>query len=141
MAKEFDKPITVHSRGAWEDCFDLTVEMGVKNVIFHWFSGPIKLVKKIVDHSFYVSATPAIEYSKDHRAAVLNTPLDNLLIETDSPVKYGELISEPKDVIIPLREVSKLKEVKIEEVAEKTTQNFSSIYKNALSYCNPDPIL
>lgn len=129
IAKQFDKPITVHSRGAWEDCFDILLELEAKNVVFHWFSGPIELAEKIVDQGFYISATPALEYSKDHRAAILNAPLDRILIETDSPVKYGDLTSEPKDVTVPLKEVSKLKNVKMEEVAEKTTQNFLSIYK------------
>jgi TatD DNase family protein len=119
----------VHSRGAWEDCFDILLELEAKNVVFHWFSGPIELAEKIVDQGFYVSATPALEYSKDHRAAILNVPLDRILIETDSPVKYGDLTSEPKDVTVPLKEVSKLKNVKMEEVAERTTQNFLSIYK------------
>jgi len=129
LAKEFDKPISVHSRGAWEDCFDIVVEQNVKKVIFHWFSGPLEIVKKIIDHGYYVSTTPALEYSKEHRSAILNTPLEHLLIETDSPVKYGDLKSEPKDVIISLREVSKLKNIGIDIVAEKTTRNFFSIYK------------
>lgn len=132
VAKEFDKPITVHSRGAWEDCFDMVVELGAKKVIFHWFSGPTELLKKIVDQGFYISATPAIEYSRDHRTAVLNVPLENLLLETDSPVKYGDMSSEPKDVLIPLKEVSKLKGLAMEDVAEKTTESFSRIYQSYL---------
>jgi TatD DNase family protein len=132
VAKESDKPITVHSRGAWADCFDMVVELGAKKVIFHWFSGPTELLKKIVDQGFYISATPAIEYSKDHRTAVLNVPLENLLLETDSPVKYGDISSEPKDVLIPLKEVCKLKGLAMEDVAEKTTENFSRIYQSYL---------
>ena len=129
LAKEFGKPISVHTRGAWEDCFNMIVEQRVKKVIFHWFSGPVELVKKIIDCDFYISTTPALKYSKEHRSAILNTPLENLLLETDSPVKYGDLKSEPKDVLIPLREVSKLKNVKIEEVAKKTTNNFLNIFE------------
>lgn len=129
LAKEFDKPISVHSRGAWEDCFNIIVEQKIKKAIFHWFSGPVKLVKKITAHNFYISTTPALKYSKEHRSAILNTPLENLLLETDSPVKYGDLKSEPKDVLIPLKEVSKFKNVKIHEVAEKTTRNFLSIFE------------
>jgi TatD DNase family protein len=132
IAKEFDKPLTVHSRGAWEDCFNMVVELGAKKVVFHWFSGPVELAKKIVDQGFYISATPALEYSKDLRAVVLNTPLDHLLLETDSPVKYGETTSEPKDVMTTLREMSKLKGVTMEETAQKTTQNFSNIYQSCL---------
>ncbi len=128
MATKYGKPISIHSRGAWEDCFDIVVEDEPKVAVFHWFSGSEDLVKKIVDHGFYVSATPAVQYSKEHRAAILNSSLDHLLLETDSPVKYGEMISEPKDVMVSLREIAKLKKVSMEIVAEKTTGNFSRIF-------------
>jgi len=129
MAKEFDKPITIHGRGAWEECFDLAVSVGVKKAVFHWYTGSIELLKRIIDEGYYVSATPALAYSKDHRTAILEASLENLLIETDAPVKYGLKASEPKDVLITLTEVSKLKGVETRQVAEKTFTNFLKLYQ------------
>jgi len=132
LARQFDKPVTIHSRGAWDDCYDMVLASGVNEVIFHWFSGPIPLLRKIVDQGFFVSATPAITYSKDHRAAILETPLENLLLETDSPVQYGDLSSEPKDVLLTLNGVAELKGVAPDKIAEITTENFLSLYNVTL---------
>ncbi|MEM3080016.1 MAG: TatD family hydrolase, partial [Thermoproteota archaeon] len=57
--------------------------------------------------------------------------LENLLIETDAPVKYGLEASEPKDVLKTLVEVSKLKGVEMEQVADKTLTNFSRLYQSS----------
>ena len=130
LAKQFDKPVTVHSRGAWEDCFDLIVNSGAKRAIFHWFSGPVSLLKRIVDRGFFVSATPAVAHSRDHRAAILEAPLESLVLETDSPVKYGEMVSEPKDVTMTLSEVSRLKHIAEDKVAEVTTSNFLLLFNH-----------
>lgn len=129
IAGEFNKPVTVHGRGAWEDCFNLAVSVGVKKAVFHWYTGPVKLLKQIFDEGYYVSATPALAYSKDHRAAISEASLENLLVETDAPVKYGLEASEPKDVTKTLLEVSRLKNVEIQQVAEKTYMNFSTLYQ------------
>jgi len=128
LARQFNKPVTVHSRGAWQDCFDIGVSSGARKVIFHWYSGPMPLLKRIIHQGFYVSAGPAVRYSKDHRAAILETPLESLLLETDCPVKYMGIPSEPKDVVSTLSEVSKLKGVKERSVADATTRNFLGLY-------------
>lgn len=131
MAKEYDKPITIHGRGAWEECYSLAVSIGVRKAIFHWYTGSIALLKHVLDEGYYVSATPALAYSKDHRAAIQEASLENLLIETDAPVKYGLEASEPKDVLKTLVEVSKLKGVEMEQVADKTFTNFSRLYQSS----------
>ncbi len=128
LARQNDKPVTIHSRGAWEDCITSVVNYHVKKAVFHWFSGPIESLKTIIDQGFYVSATPAVGYSKDHRAAILATPLENLLLETDSPVKYGSLQSEPRHVTVTLEEVSKLKGMTPTRISVATTENFLNLY-------------
>ena len=52
-------------------------------------------------------------------------PLDNLVLETDSPALSftpGEL-NEPKNLIISAKVVSEVKKLPLEEVISKTTQN------------------
>jgi len=128
LARQNDKPVTIHSRGAWEDCFNLVVDSRVKRAIFHWFSGPVELLRRIIECGFYVSATPAVGYSREHRAAILETPLENLLLETDSPVKYGSLESEPRHVIVTLEEVSKLKGMDPHKISAAATENSLALY-------------
>jgi len=129
IAARYDKPVSVHSRGAWNECLDMVRRSGLRKVVFHWFSGPRKVLKEILDLGYYVSATPAVEYSKAHREIIARTPMDNLLLETDSPVKYGGFTAEPADVVRTLRAVAKLKGLSEGEVAEATTENAIELFR------------
>ena len=127
LAKKNGKPVSVHSRGAWQDCVGISREIGIKKAVFHWFSGPTSTLEEILENGYYVSATPAVAYSPEHRNIVMNTPLDNLLLETDSPVAYRGQISEPSHVLKTLAAVAELKG-KEEVIAEKTTSNSKHLF-------------
>jgi len=129
IAKENGKPVSIHSRGAWIDCVDITIEMEVKKAVFHWFTGPEEALRKLLDHGYYISATPAANYSREHRAAIRNTPLENLLLETDSPVMYRGETAEPAHVLKSLSAVAELKGESKEKIAEKTTENARRIFR------------
>jgi TatD DNase family protein len=128
IADQHGKPVSTHSRGSYEDVFRMVVESGVANSVFHWYSGPLDIVDEIVRRGFFVSATPAAAYSEKHRAVIEKIPLDNLLIETDCPVQYGDRISEPADVKVTLEEVARLKGEPADIVARATTQNASRLF-------------
>jgi len=123
-----NKAVCVHARGAWEDAYDLVKESRVKKAVFHWYSGPLEVLQRILDSGYFVSATPAAEYSKHHREALQHTPLENILLETDSPVKYKGVDSEPSHVYKTLKYVAEIKGVSEEILAEKTTENAIELF-------------
>lgn len=129
MARRSDKPVSIHSRGAWEDCVNIVIEAGVKRAVFHWFSGPNGALKRLLDYGYCVSATPAAAYSKEHRRVIMKTPLENIILETDSPVVYAGEISEPAHIVKALNAVAELKGVSAEIVAEATTENAKRIFR------------
>ncbi len=129
IAKKHGKPASIHSRGAWTDCVNITIETNIKKVVFHWFTGALSDLKRILEYGYYVSATPALAYSKEHRAVIENTPLDQILLETDSPVTYRGEPSEPRFVLKALAALVELKKEKWETVAEKTTTNAKAFFK------------
>jgi TatD DNase family protein len=94
LAKEFDLPIVVHCRGAWRECLDMIVASGVKKAVFHWYSGPMDVLKDILDAGFLISGSVALEYSAESRKAMEYAPLERILVETDTPVRGWT----PKDV-------------------------------------------
>ena len=128
MARAQRKPVLVHARGAWADAFDLVKRSGVEKVVFHWFSGPQEVLEGIVASGYFVSATPAVEYSPGHRSAVQYAPLPQLLLETDSPVRYRGRDSEPADVVRVLGEVARLKGIDEAELAAITTANALALF-------------
>ncbi len=132
LAKKLDKPVIVHSRAAWSDCFKMVKEYNLIEVLFHWYTGPPDILEDILSKGYYISISPSIEYSKEAQEVVLKTPNDKILLETDSPVRYrprsGSYISEPKDVIRTLEKLSELKNVNKEELAEITYASSCSFF-------------
>jgi len=128
IAADCDKPISTHSRGSYEDVFQFVKQLGIKRAVFHWYSGPVELVEQIIDSGYCISATPAVEYSQKHREVIERVPLENLLLETDCPVKYKEIASEPASVLVSLDEVAKLKGVEQAAVALATSTNALRVF-------------
>lgn len=127
LAKRFEKPVIVHSRWAWRETFELVRASGVK-AVFHWYSGPLDILRQMLDFGCYVSATPAVEYSEPHRLAMRESPLDRLLLESDSPVAFRGVKSRPSDVVKVARAVAQLIGASEVKVAEKTTENATRLF-------------
>jgi TatD DNase family protein len=127
LAREFDKPIVIHSRGAWQDCLNMARESAVKRVLFHWYSGPVDILDQILDAGFYVSTGPSVAYSPESRNAMAHAPLERVLIETDSPVNYKDgdasFMAEPKDVIRAWKALARLKNLDEQETLAVVNTN------------------
>jgi TatD DNase family protein len=128
VAVEYGKPVSVHSRGAWRDCLNLVAESGVESAIFHWFSGPLKVLEEIIDRGYLISATPAATYSREHRLAIENAPLESIVLETDSPVTYRGEAAEPAHVTRTLRAVAQIKGLDEASVEDRTTRNARRVF-------------
>ena len=128
LAKRYSKPVIVHSRYAWRDSFTAVKETEVEKATFHWYTGPLNVLRDILSQGYFVSATLAAEYHEEHRRAIKETSLENLLLETDSPVIYRGHQAEPKDVIRALLAVAELKGLLPEVVANRTTENALRLY-------------
>lgn len=137
IARKFDKPISVHSRYSWRDCLNIVRESQVQKAVFHWYSGPLSVLSELHMAGYFTSATPAVEYGAEHALAIGETPLDNLMLETDTPVVYHRGTdlarpSEPADVATTILEaVAKLKGIDPDVVAQKTTENAANFFELA----------
>lgn len=128
ISKKNGKPVSLHSRKAWDDVFSLVQTIGISKAVFHWYSGPNEILKKILDNGYFVSATPAVWHSPKHRNAIEMTPVESILLETDTPVKYGGVPSEPSDVTQVLNMVAKIKNISIDKLADITTNNACKLF-------------
>jgi len=133
IAREHNLPVSIHSRGAWKDALKIALEHGPGKGVFHWYSGPVDLVHKIVDAGYYVSCTPALEYSRELREAMSAAPLDRILVETDSPVylRSQQRQSEPADVLLTIIQLARLKGLSEEETTEVTTANAETLFNHS----------
>lgn len=126
LAARYDKPVLVHSRYAWRDALTVTTEAGVKNAVFHWYTGPSSVLRDLLAAGFYISATPAAEYHSEHRRAIREALPDRFFLETDAPVSYGReerYQSAPKDTVRSLYAAAEIRQENAELLAERTTRN------------------
>ena len=130
IASDVGVPASVHSRSAYKDTLDIVVDSGVE-AVFHWYDGPVHTLRRLLDAGYYVSATPAVEYSKGARAVMLEAPLERILVETDSPVFLRGLgrESSPVDVVGVVDALAELKGLDPVEVARVTTRNAESLFR------------
>ena len=131
LARRYGKPVSLHTRYAWKDAFQLVRDAGITRAVFHWFTGFSSVLRDIIEAGYFISVTPAAEYHEEHRRAVRETPVDRLLLETDCPVYYGRETryrSVPADVARSLDAASRLKEVDRATIAEQTTRNAIELF-------------
>jgi TatD DNase family protein len=133
------KPICVHAREAHDDMLPLlaewSAEMGGKLPdgrplgVMHYFSADAELARQYVDLGFMISVHTSVTHPK---AAVLvevvrETPLEYLVLETDSPYgapqRYRGKRNEPAYVAEAAEKVAALKGISVEIVSDITTSN------------------
>jgi TatD DNase family protein len=109
-------------------------EAGLEKAVFHWYTGTTSVLREIIDSGHFISVTPAIEYHEEHRRAVKEAPLEQLLLETDCPVVYargreGEFRSGPADAARSLKGTAALKGLSEAEIALVTTENARRLFR------------
>jgi TatD DNase family protein len=129
-------PLIIHTRNAQDDTINIMREEGKKSVtgVMHCFTESYEMAKKAIDLGFYISFSGIITFknAESLRDAVKKIPIENILIETDSPYlapvpKRGKM-NEPSNVIYVAEKIAELKNISVEKVAEVTTNNFFSLF-------------
>jgi TatD DNase family protein len=137
IAREAGLPIFIHTRDAWADTFALLREhwagTDCPGGIFHCFSGSPAEAEEALALGFLLSYSGIITFPKaeELREAVRRTPLDRLLVETDSPylapVPWRGKRNEPAFVVETARKVAEVKGLSLDEVADATTSNWKRL--------------
>ncbi|MEM0058372.1 MAG: TatD family hydrolase [Candidatus Bathyarchaeia archaeon] len=133
LAEKLDLPVIIHSRGTTASIVDMLPSYRLKKVLLHWFSNPISALSKAIDHGYYISEGPPVVYSEGIRDVVKRVPLENLLTETDGPVRYfrspfdGRLTS-PAFLPKVVNAIAEIKRKDVSEVAEQILKNFEEFF-------------
>ena len=130
-------PLIIHNRNADNDMMQILYD-AYKIKPFkgelHCFSSSAELRDFALSIGFYISASGIITFKKSYelRNMFIDLPLDRLLIETDSPYLAPEpnrgKRNEPSFVVHTAEMLAKLKNISIEEIALRTTDNFFDLF-------------
>ena len=87
LAVSLDKPVIIHDREAHGDCLAIVTEYPALRGVFHCFSGSAEMAQELLKRGWYLGFDGPITYKNARKALeVLSvTPLDRILLETDSP--------------------------------------------------------
>lgn len=80
-----NKIISVHSRKAESMLLSLLKAYHIKNVIFHWYTGDLSLISKILDAGYFFSINEAMVATVKGKKIIDILPNNRILTETDSP--------------------------------------------------------
>lgn len=134
LANKYDLPIIIHSRESQEDVEKILKENPVtKAGIMHCYSGTPEMSKKFIEMGYYLGIGGPVTRYKDIQETVKITPLDRLVIETDSPVlppKPFEKHTRNNSLYLKyvVSKIAEIKKITEKDVIKYTTQNAYKIY-------------
>jgi len=132
LARDHDLPALIHTRGAWREAFETARATGITKAVFHWYSGPLDVLEEIIGAGYFISASPSAAYSPESRQALKAAPVEQTLVETDSPVYYrhceGGFQAEPKDVFRTLRYYAEIKGRDEAQLADVLNRNAEIVF-------------
>ncbi len=122
IADRYNKTLVIHGRDGEELALEMSKDL--ERVIFHCYGGSLDTMEKIVDAGHYVSIPTLVCFSDHHRSIARELPLENMLIETDSPYlspRKGR--NEPSFVRDSVPVIANVKETDEAEIARATVRN------------------
>lgn len=123
--------VTLHSRRAERAVLELLQAHNVTPVVFHWFSGSIKVMNEIADAGHYFSVNTAMIYSEKGKKLVDKIPPERLLAETDGPFiksQRGEPV-KPEDTDSVYAYLAKSWQQPLDVIQTTLQQNFVRVLK------------
>lgn len=140
MAYEFDIPFILHERDATGDCLEILRsfykggKLRKEPGVCHCCSCSPEASQELIKMGFYIGFDGPLTFKNNKKTPeVLKiTPLDRMVIETDSPYLTPEpnrgSINEPCHVAFICAKLAEIKGITLEEAARITYDNGSRLY-------------
>ncbi|MDD5167079.1 MAG: TatD family hydrolase [Candidatus Omnitrophica bacterium] len=134
LAKDCGLPMVIHCRQAQDEVLKILKDAMPIKAVIHCFSGDENFLKECLSLGFFISYTCNITYKKAEglRSLVGATPLEKVFLETDAPYLSPEGLrgrrNEPLNVRSVAEEISRIKKISVDEVAQATTANAKEFF-------------
>ena len=129
LARKYDVPVTIHSRDAALDTYEIVKNYKDLKITYHCYSYSLEMAKLLLkqDIKFGIGGVLTFKNSKTIKEVVKFLPLTNILLETDSPylapVPHRGEKNIPSNVIYVAEYIAELKEISLSDVLKQTTKN------------------
>ena len=132
IAQHYNLPVIIHSREATEDTINILKQFNITGVI-HSFSGSLETAKIYIKMGYLLGINGVITFKNSKlKEVIANVPLENIILETDSPYLTPEPFRGKKNEPARILEIAKficdLKGITLEELAAITNDNIKRIF-------------
>ncbi|MFG1495625.1 TatD family hydrolase [Saccharospirillum sp. HFRX-1] len=137
IACELDKPVVIHTRDADEDTQAILAEyvphLKRKGVI-HSFTSGIDLAQYCLEQGFMLGFNGIITFNKAEnvREVLAATPIEQLVVETDSPfltpVPYRGQENAPKFLPFVIEKIADVKQLPVDQVLKQSYHNAQKLF-------------
>lgn len=129
LAKSKKLPIAFHVRNAENEAINIIKLSKINEIksVAHYFLGDYDYAKKLLDNNVFISIAKPFLRDDKLSDVIKKLPLDQLVIETDSYPQYFKKNrlrwTEPKDLVLIIEKLSKIKKISPELIIEKIEFN------------------
>ncbi len=136
LAKRAGKALVIHTRDAWEDTFSILEAEGLpERSVFHCWSGDAANARRAVALGAVLSFSGTVTFrnATELREAAAVTPLDRIVVETDSPFltpqPHRGRPNEPAYVRFVAEEIARMRSVAVDDVIRATGDNAARLFR------------
>ncbi|MEQ9462199.1 MAG: TatD family hydrolase [Haliea sp.] len=137
LAVELDLPVVIHTREADDDTRAILAEFApnlARKGVIHSFTSSLELAEFCLDRGFMLGFNGITTFNRadNVRAAVALTPLDQLVLETDSPyltpVPYRGRPNAPFYLPFVAERVAEVKQLPVEDLLAAAHRNSLALF-------------
>ena len=135
LALELDLPVIVHDREAHGDSLAVVLEYPALRGVFHCFSGSPEMAQELLKRGWYLGFDGPITYKNAKRSpeVVAITPLERIVVETDSPyltpVPYRGKRNDSRYLPYVIEKLAEWKGIGAAEMERITFENGKRLFK------------
>ncbi|MCK4664807.1 MAG: TatD family hydrolase [Bacteroidales bacterium] len=93
LCKEMKKKYSIHSRKAELQVIEAIEKFKIENCIFHWYTGKLQLIERILSLGCYFSINPRMLNSDNGKKIISKIPIERILLESDAPYARNETLN------------------------------------------------
>ena len=135
LAKKTGKALVIHDRDSHDDVLSILLEVGApEKTIFHCFSGDEEMAKTCIERGYILSFAGTLTFKNAPalREAVKLVPIEQLLVETDSPflspMPHRGALNTPANIATIVRAMAAERNQDLGELANALGENGERIF-------------